>query len=77
VSTLLRMQTIFRDVLDEPSMQLAPDMSIEDTPDWDSVAMIQIVLAVEAEFDIRLTGEQVEGIRTVADIVALAQNGTS
>lgn len=66
---LLRLQRIFRDVLDEPALRLTEDYSTTDHPEWDSVAMVQIVLAVEQEFGCELDMAQVARIKSVADIL--------
>lgn len=57
--TLLRLQRIFREVLDNPTLILSETNTTADTPDWDSVATVQIVLAVEEEFNLRLKTEEV------------------
>jgi acyl carrier protein len=66
---LLRLQRIFRDVLDEPALRLTEDFSTVDHPEWDSVSMVQIVLAVEQEFGCELDMAQVAQIKSVADIL--------
>lgn len=71
-----RLQSIFRDVLDNPTLQLSEEMSIGNFPDWDSVATVQIVLATEAEFGVRFTTDEVAAIRSVADILKLLEAHT-
>ncbi len=66
---LPRLQRIFRDVLDEPALQLTEDYATADHPEWDSVAMVQIVLAVEREFGCELDMAQVAEIKAVRDIL--------
>ncbi|MGE9293121.1 MAG: acyl carrier protein [Puniceicoccales bacterium] len=68
---LTRLQRIFREVLDEPSLRLTEDYSTADHPEWDSVAMVQIVLAVEQEFGVELEMAEVAEIKSVADILHL------
>lgn len=67
---LIRLQRIFREVLDNPSLHITETFSTKEHPEWDSVAMVQIVLAVEEEFGMQLGMEQVAGIKSVADILA-------
>ncbi|QYY36184.1 acyl carrier protein [Ruficoccus sp. ZRK36] len=68
---LTRLQRIFREVLDEPALRLTEDYSTADHPEWDSVAMVQIVLAVEQEFGVELEMAEVAEIKSVADILRL------
>lgn len=70
-ANLIRLQRIFREILDNPSLRLDEAYSTAGNPEWDSVAMVQIVLAVEAEFGVQLQMEQVAGIKSVADILKL------
>lgn len=69
MDNLYRLQFIFRDVLDNPNLQLNETTSIENCQGWDSVATIQIVLAVENEYNIRFTTDEVARIRSVSDIL--------
>ena len=66
---LEKLQEIFRDVLDDDSIILTPNYSIAENSDWDSVAMVQILLAVESKFAIKFTTDEVANVKTVADIL--------
>lgn len=72
-ANLVRLQRIFREVLDEPALQLQASFATAGNPQWDSVAMVQIVLAVEEEFGLQMQMEQVAQIKSVADILALLE----
>jgi len=66
---LARLERIFREVLDDPGINLTPSFSMAGHPGWDSVAAVQIVLAAEQEFSCRLPTEAVAGITNVSDIL--------
>lgn len=68
-----RLQSIFRDVFDDPTLKLSEQTSIETLPDWDSVATVHIVLAAEAEFGVRFTTDEVAGVRSVADLLKVLE----
>lgn len=68
-SDLLRLRRIFRDVLDNPTLDITEKSTSSDVPDWDSVATVQIVLAAEEEFKIRLKTEEVAGATSVAALL--------
>lgn len=70
MTQLQRLQAIFREILDDEDLILTPAFSRDDTPDWDSVATVQIVLAVEAEFGIRLPTELVGDLKNVNQLLA-------
>ena len=73
MNNIYRLQNIFRDVFENPSLQITPDTAPSNYPDWDSVAMVQVVLAAEADFGIRFTTDEVAGIHSVADILKLLE----
>lgn len=45
----------------------------KDHPRWDSLGHIQLILALEKEFGVKFSSEEVINIRTVADIAAILQ----
>ena len=66
---LARLEKIFREVLDDPSLEITPEFSTADCAGWDSVATVQIVLAAEQEFQCRLPTEAVAGVKKVSDLL--------
>ena len=67
--TLTKIQDIFRDILDDENLSVDSNFSTAACEDWDSVAMVQVVLAVESEFGVRFSTDEVAGIKSVADIL--------
>lgn len=63
------LQEIFREVFDQPGLVIAPDTTPETVEDWDSVAQVKLVLAVEDAFDIRLSTDEVSTIHSVGDFL--------
>ena len=47
-----KVDDILRDVLDAPELPVTEDMTMEDVEDWDSVAQMTIMSALESEFKI-------------------------
>ena len=66
---LQKLQEIFRDIIDDESLVLTESYSTQDNDDWDSVAMVQILLAVEAEFGVKFSTDEVANIKSVNDIL--------
>jgi acyl carrier protein len=67
---LLRLQRIFREIFDDPSIELTPEFSMESYGAWDSVATVQLMLATEEEFQCRLAPEVMGRIKTAGDLLA-------
>lgn len=68
-NTLEKLQEIFRDVIGDDALQLTPDFSTATYPDWDSVAMVQIILSVESTFGVRFSTDEVAHVKSVADLL--------
>lgn len=71
MNTFYRLQSIFRDVFNDPTLRISADLSVGVYEEWDSVATVHIVLATELEFGVRFTTDEVATIRSVADIERL------
>jgi len=69
MTNLHRLQPIFRDILDDDSLVLTAEFSAADSADWDSVATVQIVLAVEEAFSVRLPTSVVGGLKSVSQLI--------
>ena len=69
MSTLFQLNSIFQEVFDDPQLSVQVETSATDIPDWDSVAQVKLVLAVEEAFAIRLSSNEITSIHTVGDFV--------
>ncbi len=68
---LARLQQVFT-----TSLELAPDvdhsgLAYRATPQWDSVAHLQLVIALEAEFDVMLETDDVLSLSTFGDATTI------
>jgi len=61
--------TVFQDVFDDPALTIAPDTSPDQICDWDSIAQIKLVLAVEESFGIQLQTEDVASLHSAGDFL--------
>jgi acyl carrier protein len=68
-ANIQRLQQIFREVFDDSSLVISPAFSPADHSAWDSIAMVQIVLATEQEFGVRFPMETVAEIKSVEHIL--------
>jgi acyl carrier protein len=59
---------IFRDILDNPEIQLNDHTTAKDVEDWDSLNHIQIVVAIEKHFGIKFTAQEIQQWQNVGDI---------
>jgi acyl carrier protein len=66
-----RIQPIFRDVFDAPDLNILRASSAENVEGWDSLAQINLVTAIEKEFNIRFTLGELEELNNVGEMVDL------
>ncbi len=66
---LIRLRSIFRDVIGDASLEISENTKRSDLVDWDSVAMVQIILAVENEFGVRFSTGEIADIKSVSDLM--------
>jgi acyl carrier protein len=73
-SIAARMSRIFRDVFDDPSIDIRDDMTSEDIEAWDSLTHIHLIYAMEKEFKIVFSiGEAGSSLKNVGELRALIE----
>lgn len=69
VSEILEKTTgIFRDVLENDTIVLAPETNADDIEEWDSFTHIQLIVAVEKQFKIRFTAKELSAFKNVGEM---------
>ena len=64
-----RLNTIFREVFDDEDIVVTDETTSDDIEDWDSLEHINLVSAVEQEFDIKFSMGQVVTMKNVGEMV--------
>ena len=70
---LSKLQPIFHDVFDDPSIAVGRESSAESIEGWDSLAHINLVTSVEQEFGVRFALGELQSLKNVGDMVELMQ----
>lgn len=68
---------VFRDVFDDDSIVLRPDLSAKDVEAWDSLTHIRLLLTIEREFHIKFTVTEVGELKNVGGLTDLIQAKTA
>jgi acyl carrier protein len=71
--TLYRLSGILRETLDLEDIEIRADTSRDDLENWDSVAHVELVLAIESEFEVSLTPDEIGEIAGVRDILDILE----
>ena len=66
-----RLSGIFQDIFDDPWLEAKDELTAADVEGWDSLSHINLIVAVEKEFKIKLTTGEVRGLNNVGDFIAL------
>jgi len=71
METILQQLTqIFRDVFDNQKLVITENTTAADIKEWDSLNHIQLVVAIEKHFKIKLTQQEIQKWKSVSEISA-------
>lgn len=66
-------QSIFRDILDQPELVLTRDSNAYTVDDWDSLAHVNLVAAVERHFKVKFALSELQSLRNVGEMLDLVE----
>lgn len=66
-----RLNSVFRDVFGDDSISVTSRTTADDIEDWDSLAHINLVAAVENEFGVRFKMREVSSMKNVGDMIKI------
>ncbi len=72
-----KVQAIFRDVFDDSELEIKYRTNAEDIEDWDSLAHINLVVAIQQEFKIHFLLGELEELKNVGEMIELIQQKIS
>ena len=66
-----RLTAVFRDVFDDDSVVIGPETTAKDIEGWDSLANIELLVAIEKSFrGVKFNTGEVANLRNVGEMVA-------
>lgn len=65
------LQPIFRDVLDQPNLIITRESNASTVEDWDSLAHVNLVTAIEKRYKIRFALGELQELKNVGDMIDL------
>jgi acyl carrier protein len=74
---LFKLQPIFIDIFDDNDLVITRESNATSVVDWDSLAHINLVVAIEQEFNIKFALGELQALKNVGDMVDLIDNKLS
>ncbi len=63
-----KLEQVFREVLDDDELTLTDEMTAADVQAWDSLAHINLMFAIETEFELQFSDEQFTSFQSVGEL---------
>jgi len=63
--------SVFREVFDDDTLVLRPDLTAKDVEAWDSLNHVNLIVAAESHFGIKFKTAEVESLQNVGHFVQL------
>ena len=70
---LSQLEPIFRDILDNSRLNLTREANASNVAGWDSLAHINLISAIEQQFEISFTLGELQELRNVGEMIDLME----
>ena len=67
------LQEVFRSVFNRPDLKVTRETNATDIEGWDSLMHINLIVAIEEQFDVSFTTEEIGSFTCVGDVLDLLQ----
>ncbi|MGH6812309.1 MAG: acyl carrier protein [Methylocella sp.] len=74
---LEKLTSVFRDIFEDDAIVLERGMTADDVKEWDSANHINLVVAAEMRFRMKISTAEVDALKNVGDFVDLIERKTS
>ncbi len=68
---------IFREAFMDDAMQLTPTLTAKDVKGWDSFKQIEIIVATEERFGIKMNSRELDSLQNVGDLARVVAAKTA
>ena len=68
---IAELEPLFRDILDQPDLVLTADSNAQNVEDWDSLAHVNLVTAIEKKYKIKFGLAELQELKNVGDMSEL------
>lgn len=71
-----KIQKVFSEVCGNPDLKITAETQIDERLGLNSLGIVQLICALEDEFDIDVPNTQIKKTKTVSDIIDFLENNT-
>lgn len=68
------LNSVFRRVFDNDGITIFDAMTANDVEEWDSLAHINLIMEIEAQFNVKFTVDDIVDIKDVGEMIQLIEN---
>ncbi len=72
-----KLNVVFRDVFDDDSIVVNDNTTADDIEDWDSLEHINLIVAIEKAFGIKLAMKDIVSLKNVGEMVTVISSKIS
>lgn len=73
IKLLDELQPIFRDIFDQPNLEVTRESNASTVEDWDSLAHVNLVTAIEKRYKIKFALGELQELKNVGDMIGLME----
>ena len=66
-----RLNRIFHEVFDDDEIEIFDEMTANDIEEWDSLMHVGLIVAVEDQFEIRMSTAEIGELQNVGEMISL------
>lgn len=74
METLEKLNEIFCEVFDDADIRITREMTANDIEAWDSLSHVNLIIAIESEFNINFSQKQILTFKSVGDLLDSIQS---
>lgn len=67
------LNAVFRRVFDNDRIVISEEMTANDVEEWDSLAHINLIMEIEAEFNLKFTVDDIVDLKNVGEMIRLVE----
>lgn len=68
-----RLNKVFREIFDDTSINVSEDMTAKDIDEWDSLKNINLIVAIEKEFEVKFMLSELVSLQDVGAMIDLIE----